>query len=321
MKRRYVTGISLLFIIIFILEITISSEAVSIQNTETTPTAFIVDATNTAGAYTTIQEAIDDAPKGSTISVRAGTYNEIIQINKQITLIGEDKASTIIRTESTKNGYAVEVRASGVTISGFCIINAGPGLYTTGIKLNAPQTTILNCEFMDTPIGIAVWGSENTIKNCRFTRCTDEGIAILGSSVASCTKNMIANCEFTQNCDGIELQHASENVIMNCMLSDNTHSGIDVIFSNNENTIENCEIKNNAVHGIYLSRSCTNTIKDCTISNNKNGDVIVAAGSLNNQILNQESHELLKTLRYQNIRSYVRLISSYIQAARLRLLA
>ena len=320
MKRRYVTIISFLFFLIFCLEITISGKAVSIQNTETTPTTFIVDATNTAGPYTTIQEAIDDAPVGSTIIVRAGTYSEIIQINKQLTLIGEDKTSTIISAKSAYNGYAIEIRAQGVTVSGFCVTNTGSGLYTTGIKLNAPKTTITNCEFMDTPIGIAVWSSENTIKNCRFTRCTDEGIALLGSSAASCTKNVIANCEFTKNCDGIELQHASENIIMNCMFSDNTHSGIDAIFSNNENTIENCEIKNNAVHGIYLSRSSENMIKDCTISNNKNGDVIVAAGSSNNEIQNQQSHDVIKTLYQGKILSYARLISSYIQAARLRLL-
>ena len=304
----------------FILEFSIPGEAINIQNTEKASTTVIVDATNTAGPYTTIQEAIDAAPVGSTISVRAGTYSEIIQINKQLTLIGEDKTSTIISAKSTYNGYAIEIRAQGVTVSGFCITNTGPGLYTTGIKLNAPNTTITNCEFRDNPIGIAVWSSENTIKNCRFTRCTDEGIALLGSSISSCTKNVIANCEFTQNCDGMELQHASENTIMNCMFSDNTHSGIDAIFSNNENTIENCMIKNNAVHGIYLSQSCANTIKDCTISNNKNGDVIVAAGSSNNQIQNQQSHDIEKSLSQEKIRSYVRLIFSYIQATRLRLL-
>jgi nitrous oxidase accessory protein len=299
---------------------TSSGSAVNTQNIQSTKNVFFVDSTNSEGSYSSIQTAIDSAPIGSTISIQAGTYNEIIKINKQINLIGEDKTSTIISTKSTHNGCAIEIRAEGVTISGFQISNTGSGLYATGIKINAPQTKITDCIFIDTPIGIAVWSSENTIQNCQFSRCTDEGIVLLGSFDVPCIKNVITSCEFSQNCDGIELQYASENSIINCKFFDNTHSGIDAIFSNNANTIDNCEIKNNAVHGIYLSRSNTNTIKECSISNNKNGDVIIAAGSLNNQILNSKDQESSETIHVLNIRGYLRLISSYLQATRLHFL-
>ncbi|UCD14533.1 MAG: hypothetical protein JSW60_03695, partial [Thermoplasmatales archaeon] len=50
----------------------------------------IIVAKNGAG-YTSIQEAINVSSIGSTIYVKEGTYNEIITINKEINLIGEDR--------------------------------------------------------------------------------------------------------------------------------------------------------------------------------------------------------------------------------------
>ena len=46
--------------------------------------------------YQTIQEAIDAAKNGATIIIEHGSYNELLVMNKTITLRGEDKNTTII---------------------------------------------------------------------------------------------------------------------------------------------------------------------------------------------------------------------------------
>ena len=271
--------------------------------------------------YKSIQEAIDNAESGSTIYVKTGTYSEIISINKKISLIGENKENTIINPTSTRNSYALRIRISGVKISGFSINNKGPGLYTTGFKISAPKTTIENCNFYDTPIGIAVWTSKNTISNCKFWGCEDEGIALLGSISNECNNNEITNCEFYDNCDGIELQYSSGNTISDCIFYDNSHCGIDAIgSSNNENLITNCKIYDNEAYGIYLSRSSYNQILDCSFSNNDDGNVIMTAGSVNNEINSQESQNEVQTNSHNNFRNRIQYFLSFFRNSKMRLI-
>jgi len=214
---------------------------------------------------TTIQDAINNAQPNATIQLPAGTFTEILTINKPLHLKGEGVSQTLLSPTSPNNGYAIRISAKGVTLSDLNIINHGPGLYTTGIKISASNITILNCTLHDTPIGIAIWSSENTISGCDFRECDDEGIVLLGMSTTACTNNTITSCTFNQNCDGIELQYASDNLITSCIFAQNTHAGIDAIESNNNNNIiSNCEFTANQGFGLYLAGSSYNTITGCS---------------------------------------------------------
>jgi parallel beta-helix repeat protein len=245
----------------------------------------IVDKNSDDSNYRSIQKAIDDAQSGSTIYVKSGTYSEILVINKKINLIGEDRNTTYINPESKKNGYAAKITANGVRLNGFSINNKGPGLYTMGIKISASQTEIEDCNIFNTPVGIAIWSSENIISNCEFWGCQDEGIAFLGSSISECNGNIITGCKFYDNCDGIELQYSSNNVISHCEFYDNSHAGIDAIgSSNNNNIISHCDLYDNDAFGIYLSRSSENQITQCKISNNQ----IMISSSKDNTVDNCE---------------------------------
>jgi len=284
MERRVVTVVLLLLIFICAeLAIATSAQASQINSNN----CFTVDK-NGGADYNSIQEAIDNAEDGFTIYVKSGTYSEIIEIKKQINLIGED--DTLINPISKKNKYAVRLGASGVMLRGFSITNGAPGLYASGIRVTASGTQILDCKIYDNPVGIAIWTSDNIIDNCIFWNCKDEGIALLGSSYSDCNNNLITNSVFYDNCDGIELQYSSGNTISNCEFYDNTHTGIDAIASsNNNNKISNCEIYNNEVHGIYFSSSSDNQIIDCYLSGNEDGDIVENKNSKNNQILTKNS--------------------------------
>ena len=92
----------------------------------------------------------------------------------------------------------------------------------------------------------------------------------MGSSYLDCNDNIIQHCRFVENCDGIELQYASNNLIIDCEFYQNTHAAIDAIGSNNNhNTVQGCTIIDNDGYGIYFSRSVDNIITQCTITNNK----------------------------------------------------
>lgn len=284
MKNR-VKKIALIITILLSAEITfsISTSAEKIYPLELQQT-ITVDK-NGKGDYASIQEAIDNSIEGSIIYVKTGEYPEIINVDKKMSLIGENKDNTIINPISTKNKYAIRLGASDVTLKGFSITNGAPGLYTQAIRISSPDTEIQDCNIHDTPVGIVIWTSNNIVDNCEFWGCEDEGIALIGTTYTECNNNKITSCLFYENCDGIELQRSSNNIIQNCDFYDNTHSGIDaIVSSNNQNIIIDCRIYDNEVHGIFLSSSSDNLIKNCIISNNDDGNVITAKNSENNVI-------------------------------------
>lgn len=284
MKRRIkYTIISLAIFLVAELTIATTVQANEITMTNNNVETIVVDKTG-EGDFKTIQEAINSAKPGSTIFVKKGEYKEIITIKKQISLLGEEKDSTLINPISEKNKYAICLGAPEIKIQSLSFQNGAPGLYASGIRVTSSNIEIRDCNIYDTPVGIVIWTSNNIIDNCNFFRCEDEGIALIGTSQSVCENNIINNCIFSDNCDGIELQYSSKNTISNCDIYDNTHTGIDAIASSNDaNSIYNCRIYNNEVHGIYLSSSSDNQIIDCYIYDNNNGNIVSKGYSINNQ--------------------------------------
>jgi len=209
-----------------------------------------------------IQKAINNASAGSTIYVGEGIYREIIHIDKKINLTG--MGMPFLNPVSKKNSYAIKITAADVKLSGFNIRNDGPGMYISGIRINA-RTTIENCNVSNTSVGIAVWSSNNTILNCTFWKCDDEGIVFFQDS----NNNIIENCVFYNCLDGIELQQSSNNTFINCRFISNTHAGVDGIKDNNNNNLfSSCVFYDNPF-GVYLYNSKNNEYVDCTFSDNK----------------------------------------------------
>ena len=232
-----------------------------------------------------LQETINQASPGATIELAAGTYTDILTISTPLHLKGAGPTQTLLQPTSQANGYAIHIKAPYVKISNLSITNQGKGLYTTAIKITAPHTTIQDCTIHDTPVGIALWSSHNTITRCSFIGCDDEGIVLLGTETNPCTNNTITSCLFQHNCDGIELQHAQENLITNCMFIKNTHAGIDAIQAkNNHNTISHCTFIDNAAFGLYLSHSTDNLITDCVFTE----DSITLVQSTDNTLQNSQ---------------------------------
>jgi parallel beta-helix repeat protein len=293
MKRAIrIVSLTLLTAILLNLTVVMNVQAEQITLTNNEKNTIIVDI-NEDGDYKSIQEAINNAQPGSKIYIKKGEYCEIINIKKQIELIGEDKEHTLINPVSESNKFAINLGAPNAKIRDLSIKNRGPGLYTSGVRITASSTEIDNCKIYDTPVGIAIWTSDNIIKDCYFKGCKDEGIALLGTSYSDCNNNKIINSVFQENCDGIELQYSSRNTIDNCEFYDNTHSGIDAIASSNdENIISNCEIYNNEAQGVYLASSSDNQIIDCLISDNKNGNVVMSKNSYNNEITYTDSNNI-----------------------------
>jgi parallel beta-helix repeat protein len=159
--------------------------------------------------FSTIQEAINDNEtlNGHTILVDAGLYHECIAVNKPLSLIGEDRSTTII--DGDRSGTPVEILSNNVIVSGFTIRNSGTSYpHTNGVHIGSNSCVISN----------------NVITNNNWA-----GILIDGFS-----NNIIINNTITNNHKGIEIFFGSplgNNTISGNTIALNDWYGIYIVYS------------------------------------------------------------------------------------------
>ena len=215
----------------------------------------------------TIQEAINNAVDGDTISVKAGIYYEHVVVNRTVSLVGEDVSTTIIDGNNT--GHVVNVVSDNVNIAGFTVRNSGsihwPDL-NAGICLNGTTGCVIseNRAINSGFCGISLlYSHQNTISHNNLTSAGWGGIHLLSSSRNIVSGNIIAdkyggvNGHVSSNYNNI-----TENVISNC-----TYGG----FYNaaNYNNIRRNNISAIAVEGIWLQDQASyNVVAENNLINN-----------------------------------------------------
>ena len=158
--------------------------------------------------FSTIQEAINDNETldGHTILVDASLYYECIVVNKSLSLIGEDRSTTII--DGDRSGTPINILSNNVILSGFTIRNSGTSYPDRdGIVISSNGCVISN----------------NIITDNRYI-----GIVINGFYNNTITNNLITN-----NYVGIEIFYGSpgNNTIRGNTIALNDHYGIYIVYS------------------------------------------------------------------------------------------
>jgi parallel beta-helix repeat protein len=231
------------------------------------------------GNYTTIQQAINNATNGDTIFVYAGTYNENIDTKiKKLTLIGEDRDTTIIHGQTTD--HVVRIGTSDTSIEGFTMMGSSVQIILLVASLSED-----------------VFITNNVIKN------GIQGISLsLTTTRATISGNTIRDNVYI----GIQVQTSTYNVIQGNNIVDNGAQGIDLSLNSNHNSILNNTITGNGEEGIAISGlGCTeNTIKGNVVSDNKiNIRLTTGAGSneiISNSIENSAMEGLLLSSSSEN---------------------
>jgi parallel beta-helix repeat protein len=256
------------------------------------------------GGY--IQDLIDNASDGDTIYIPNGTYYENIIINKSISLVGEDKNTTII--DGGGEETVVSIAVDWVNISGFTIQNSGyNSLYEAGIEIFSNHNTIIGNTISNNNLGILLdYSSGNNITG---NIMVGDGILIQGYMVehwnthnidtsnivngkpviywknqnggtipsgagqvilANCSNVVVENLNISGGDVGIELGFSSGCTIIGNSIISNNIFAIHLDDSHGNNITGNT-ISSNIERGIYLYDSHSNNITGNTISNNNDG--------------------------------------------------
>jgi parallel beta-helix repeat protein len=191
-----------------------------------------------SGNYTKIQDAIDDASQGDTVYVYndSSPYYENLVVDKSISLIGEDRNTTII---DGSGWWVIDVNTDNASISCFTIQNG----YAVRIPPNSNYNIIRYNIITNNSNGIYIGESfHNTIRD-----------------------NIIAN----NGQEGIVIYSGTKNIVLNNTIYNHTYG---ILMRSRANRIEDNLIYNNWWRGIELDDSSDNEILHNHIFNNGNPD-------------------------------------------------
>jgi parallel beta-helix repeat protein len=258
--------------------------------------------------FTSIQKAVNYAGLRDTIIVNSGTYNENVDVYKQLILRGVDTGGGKPVVDACGSGSAITLSADGITLVGFTATNSGD--WDDGIRVTSNNNSISgnnvsnnngdgfalhsSCNnsisgntFVND--GLVIFNSyqntveDNTVngkplvylKDTSDIEVTDAGQVIL----VNCSNISVENLDLSNTSIGIGLWATEDSVISNNDASNNDY-GISLLSSSN-NSISGNNVSNINDCGISLHSSSNNSISGNNVSNN-NGDGIFLGSSSNN---------------------------------------
>jgi uncharacterized protein (UPF0333 family) len=173
------------------------------------------------GNYSIIQDAVDNASDGDTIYVYSGVYNRstgmdcCVYLNKSISLVGENKNTTILT--GWWDSAVVEVVANNVEVRGFTIQNlkqtSGVGMEIHDIPPNHSRienVTIHDNIFMNNTLdGLEIaWCINLTCYDNIFKENAENGCYVVATDYSSLTHNL-----FIKNGIGIHVGNSLRIVV------------------------------------------------------------------------------------------------------------
>jgi parallel beta-helix repeat protein len=179
--------------------------------------------------FTSIQAAVDYANSSDTIVISPGIYEENLIINKSLTLIGEDRDTTVVNGLGV--GDVISIESDSVTIASLTVTSNG-----TGTGGNVVVKRHGNIIVQDTKLAGSYYGL----------------------SLAYCSNSVFSDNIIIDGTYGIELINTNNNVFSNNTISGN-YEGIDFYIINTMNVFSGNTLSNNGEGVVIRTDSNNNT--------------------------------------------------------------
>lgn len=202
-----------------------------------------------AFAKSGLQELIDAAADGATVTPPAGRYRGPIVISKPITI---DGANGVI-VDGGGTGTVVHVHTSGATIRNLRIVNSGDqhNDIDAGIRIEGNSNVVKDNSISETLFGIDLQQSHNNVvRRNRITSKADVGLGVKGDAIRLwySRNNHLEDNTISGSRDFV-IWYSSGNTIARNDISKGRY-GLHFMYAK-DNVIEGNSIDSNAV-GIYL---------------------------------------------------------------------
>ena len=226
--------------------------------------------------FSTIQEAINDNETldGHTIFVEEGTYYENVTINKSISLIGENRSTTIIDGNGTGEVVCVN-GANNVNIENFSIQNGYGGV----IFMNGNNNTLRNSVITSQGNGVGFAFSDNNTLSGNLISNNELGIGFEGEHNVLRHNNLVDNrysfevsAHYIQDIDNSNTVNGK--TVYYWVNQNNKHvppdAGYVALVNCRNMTVENLNLTENG-QGLLLAHTTYSTVKNVTVSRNNIG--------------------------------------------------
>ena len=226
--------------------------------------------------YTKIQDAINDSFDGDSVFVYddSSPYYEYILIDKSISLVGENRGTTIIDGEDKIKQPIIRITADGVILNGFKIQDSYYDAYDSfsGIAICSNNNNIFGNFLTDNAGGIVMSSaSNNKINDNIINKVKKNGAAI---RLVKGKNNELYNNIISDFGTGMEIVYSSSNKIYENSFTQIKFSGIRIVgaaFQPNRISWYNKIYKNKIIgaengivlHSSYFNFVYMNEIKSC----------------------------------------------------------
>ena len=245
------------------------------------PPALVVCADGT-GDFSSLRQAVRDAPAGSHLLVRPGHYQEAIDVRKQLEIAGGPGGGVVLESS---DGTPLTLSADGVRLRRLTVLTKAK---KPAVDILAGSGVLLDeCDISSTSWnGLTVTNSETevVVRKCSLHDCKETGCHVSGGAKVTFEDSRFAG----NGNNGAELFGGGRGVFRRCQMNDNTHgvfaqvdaqtkleectltanlSGL-VVCNGARADLRHCKLHSNRAAGIHLYNKSWAVLDDCDIWNN-----------------------------------------------------